>query len=263
MDPQKNKSIFDNKLITAILSVCIAFGLWLYVVTTNSTDFEAPFYNIDVVHLNDSLLAERGLMIVENQTPEVDLTLVGNRTDVNKLNSSNITVTVDLSTIWEPGTVALEFKVSYPGDIPNNSINIQSRNPSRVTLKLEQRITKPVKVEVFYANSVPEGFIADKENVELEYQELLISGPKSVMDQVAYARIDVDLKDQSKSFGGQFPFTLCNEAGDPVDAAMISVPVEEIGLALKIQRVKEITLKVNVEDGGGATSKTCDINCII
>ncbi len=259
MDQKKVKNIWDNKLLTAILSLVIAFGLWLYVVTTNSTDFEETFYNIDVVHMNESLLADRGLMIVENQTPDVDLTLFGNRTDINKLNSSNITVTVDLSTIWEPGTVALEYKVSYPGDVANNAINIQGRNPARVNLKIEQKIIKPVPVQVNYANSVPEGFLADKEKVELEYTELMISGPKSVIDQIACARIDVDLQDQKQSIGGQFPFTLCDEKGEPVDAALVSVPVEQVGMTLKILRVKELALKVNIENGGGATDKTSSI----
>ena len=137
MAKKETKKLLDSKIWTAVISLLIGFGLWLYVVTTNSTGFETTFYNIPVNLQNESLLAERGLMILENQTEDVDLRLSGNRTDINNLNSSNITITVDLSTLWEPGTVDLEYKISYPGNVPNNAVSVQERSPSRVTLKIE------------------------------------------------------------------------------------------------------------------------------
>lgn len=259
MNKKESKSILDNKLWTALISLLIGFSLWFYVVTTNSTGFENTFYNVPVNLQNESLLAERGLMIVENQTPDVDLKLSGNRTDINNLNSSNITVTADLSTIWEPGTVALEYKISYPGNVPSTAVSVQHRSPSRVTLRIDQRLTKAVPVEVQYQGSVPEGYLADKDNVQLETTELMITGPKSVLDQITKAQILVDLEGQNQTLGGQFPFTLCDAENRPVDVALVSVPVEDIGLMVRILRVKAIPLTVTLEAGGGATVNTTEV----
>lgn len=259
MDKKNSKSILDNKIWTAVISVLIGFGLWFYVVTTNSTGFENTFYNVPVNLQNESLLAERGLMIVENDVPDVDLKLAGNRTDINNLSSSNITVTADLASIWEPGTVTLEYKISFPGNVSQTAVSVQERSPSRVTLKIEQRLTKAVPVEIQYQGNVPEGYLADKDNIQLETSELMITGPKSVLDQITKAQILVDLEDQNQTLGGQFPFTLCDAENQPVDVALVSVPVEDIGLMVRILRVKTIPLTVTLEAGGGATVNTTEV----
>lgn len=259
MDKKNSKSILDNKIWTAVISVLIGFGLWFYVVTTNSTGFENTFYNVPVNLQNESLLAERGLMIVENEVPDIDLKLAGNRTDINNLSSSNITVTADLSSIWEPGTVTLEYKISYPGNVSQSAVSVQERSPSRVTLKIEQRLTKAVPVEIQYEGNVPEGYLVDKDNIQLQTSELMITGPKSVLDQITKAQILVDLEGQNQTLGGQFPFTLCNAENQPVDVALVSVPVEDIGLMVRILRVKTIPLTVTLEAGGGATVNTTEV----
>ena len=50
---------------------------------------------------------------------------------------------------------------------------------------------------------------------------------------------------------------LCNADGEPVDAQMVTTNVENINLSVKIQRVKEIPLILELVDGGGATADTC------
>jgi YbbR domain-containing protein len=82
------------------------------------------------------------------------------------------------------------------------------------------------------------------------------------VEQIAKAQIPVDLNGRNESISQNFKFTLCNEAGEPVDAELITVNTQEIHLELKIQRVKEVKLTVTIVDGGGATAQTAtyDIN---
>jgi hypothetical protein len=76
---------------------------------------------------------------------------------------------------------------------------------------------------------------------------------------IDHATIQIDLTDQSESIVGAFPYVLCDEAGEPVDAVMVTTNVEEVNLSVKIQRIKEVPLKLTVVDGGGATADTCTI----
>jgi hypothetical protein len=86
-----------------------------------------------------------------------------------------------------------------------------------------------------------------------------VSGPKSVVDQISLAVVNVDLTDQTDSIVGSFDYVLCNENGEPVDAQMITTNVEKVNLSVKIQRVKEVPLMLEIVDGGGATADTCKI----
>ena len=249
-----------NKILPILLSAVIAFGLWAYVITVDQPESEKTYYNIPVVLQNESILAERGLMIV-SERPTVTLDLSGTRTNLNQLNESNINVIANVSSIVTPGTHELTYNVSYPGNIPSGSIVRKKSDPNMVTLKVENRITKPIPVVPNYmGTTVPEGLVADKENMILDYETIEVSGPESVLNQITQAVILVDLQDQTQTIVGEYAYTLCDDTGEPVDSQWVTTNVELVNLTLPIQRVKEITLELNVIEGGGATALTSVID---
>ena len=247
-----------SKVWQLVLSIVIAFALWLYVISVVSPESDETFYDIPVSYQND-VLEERGLMIV-SETPTVTLHLKGNRSDLNELNAGNITILVDLAAIQTPGTQLLRYTVSYPANLPSNAFETLSQTPNLLQLKVENKVKKTVPIQLDYmATSVPEGYIADKETPMMDTAVVEISGPESVVEQITKAMIQVDLTDQTKSVVGAYPYVLCNDLDEPVDAAMVTTNVEEVNLTVNVQRVKELPLVVNVVDGGGATKDTCKI----
>ena len=104
-----------NKLIYALLSFVIALGLWFYVIAVVSPESEEIFYNIPVVLQNESVLNEKGFMIATQEKPTVTLRLRGNRSDLNKLTSSDILLTVDMSKINRVGKQYLSIDTDFPG----------------------------------------------------------------------------------------------------------------------------------------------------
>ena len=98
-----------NKLGSLLLSLFIAFGLWEYVVSYISPQDDNTFYNVPVVMEGESVLREKNLMITSKSSETVSLHLSGTRNDLNKLNSGNINVRVDLSSIEEPGVHELSY----------------------------------------------------------------------------------------------------------------------------------------------------------
>lgn len=248
-----------SKLLTILLSVAIAFGLWLYVITVEQPESEKTYYDIPVVLQNESILTERGLMIT-SERPTVTLHLSSTRTNLNQLNESNINVISNVGTIVTPGTHELPYSVSYPGNIPSGSITRQSSRPDMITLKVENRITKQVPVVPVYSGSVAEGLLADKENILLDYTMIDVSGPESVLERITKAVIAVDLEGKSETIVQECAYTLCDEAGEPVDSQWVTTNVEAVNLTLQIHRVKEVSLQVNVVAGGGATELTSSIS---
>lgn len=252
--------MFKSKILPLLLSIVIAFALWAYVITFVSSEREGTFSGVAVSYQGEIMLEERNLMVVSEEKPEVTLTLYGNRRELNKLDSSNITIIADLSKIGEPGMHSVNYNVYYPGDIPDNAFTVQSQYPSMVKVEVERRITKDVPVNVVYEGSVKKDYIADKEKAELDNPSVRITGPASVIDQITQAKILVNLQDKSESFIESYRFTLCNAQGEPVDAKMVEANIAEVNLTLYIKRVKEIKLTVTVVDGGGATKATSDID---
>lgn len=249
-----------NKFAAAALSVVIATLLWLYVITTVSPGTKQTFYNIPLVLGNESVLTERGLMITYQSATSVNLELSGTRTDLAKVNAGNITVKADLSNIYEPGNqIAVSYTTSFPGNVANNAFVTESRSPSRIYLNVERRASKTIPVEVKWIGSVPDGFIADRDNKLLEYPTVQITGPESVTNQIEKAVIEVDLTDQRESISWDCTYTLCDANDEPVDAELITTNVDQIHLEVRIQRVKDITLTYHLVEGGGATADNVEI----
>ena len=248
-----------SKLTTMLLSFAIALGLWMYVITSVSPGSEESYYNIPVVMDAESVLAERNLMITHASTANVTLRLSGNRTDLYKVNSQNITLKSDLSKVYDEGTHHIGYSIAFPGDVASNAFEVVSQTPKYITITVERRVTKPVPVEVKWIGSTPEGFMSDRENRVLDYSEITISGPASVADLIQKAVIEVDLTEQRESISQSFRYTLCDAEGNAVDAGNITTNVEEVRLDVKIRRVKELELKLDVTYAGGATEANTEI----
>ena len=248
-----------NKLLAGLLSLGIAIGLWLYVVTVISPNSDKHYYNVPIDESYLGTLESRGLTVVDKGQTTVSLHLEGNRTDLDKLNKSNITILLDVSRVYEAGVHEVPFSVTYPGDVPNNAISVLKKNPGTITIEVDHLVTKTVPVVLYYRNQ-KEDYMVDKENRELDYEEINITGPAKVIDTIAMARVDVDLSDRIQSIDHEtFVYSLCNEAGEPVDARRVTTDVESLLLTLEIRKVKEVPLVLKVVSGGGATEETAII----
>ena len=243
-----------RKIAYALLSVVIAVGLWVYVITTVSPEWEETYYNIPVVLENESALHDRGLMVVADELPKVTLKLLGNRSDLVNLSKDNITLVADLSKIYDTGEQQVHYSISY-SNIPSNSVEVISQTPQEITLSITERASKDVPIQLFYEGSVPEGFRTDRENLILDHKSIRVIGPASVINRIEFARIQVDLNNQTETIDRSYIYTLCDRNGDPVDAEQVNTDVTEVRLNLKIQRYKEIALKLDITEGGGATQE--------
>ena len=226
-----------NKAISIMVSAAIAFTLWIYVITTVSPESEETFYDIPVTFQND-ILEERGLMIV-SETPTVDLKLKGNRSDLNELNATNISLLVNLAGIQAPGSQMVNYDIKFPGNIPDNAIEVLSQSPNILQLKVENKIKKAVPVVLdFMDTKVPEGYIADKDNPVVDVAAVEVVGPESVVQSIDHALVQLDLSEKVDSIIGQFEYVLCDAQGDPVDAVLITTNVEAVNLTVNIQQVQ-------------------------
>lgn len=244
-----------RKILHGLLAVVLAFGIWVYVVTVVSPESEKTYYNIPVVLNNESVLLEKGLMVVSDSQPTVTLKLRGNRSDLNNLKNSDITAVADLSKINSPGEQSLSVNVTFAG----NYFEILDQTPRMVTLQIAQWSTKEVPVVIDYTGTLGRDYIAYKDEAILDRERITITGPKSVVDQITQAKIAVDLTDQVATLIQTCRYTLCDADGQPVDAATIKTNAAEVTLTLKIQQVKQIQLLVNVTYGGGTNENNTQI----
>lgn len=246
-----------KKIMTAAMALAISFALWLYVVMVIGPEYQDTFRGVKVELVGEDVLRQRGLMVMQDvEDLTVDLVLSGNRSDLNNLSSSNISVTLDISQITGPTDTPFEYKISYPGNVAQNAVTVENQSPSGFALKVVWAEEKNIPVNVVYDQEmIADGYGPLPEETELT--QITIFGPKDVVGSIAQARIALSLAESTKSdVSGEYVATLCDENGQEVDARYVTVTpntADKIHVTLPIRMKKVLPLTVEVIEGGGAT----------
>lgn len=229
-----------NKILTILLSLTIAFGLWLYVVTVISPESESSLYNVPVELVGADYLDAHNLILTsDTKGLKMDLTLSGNRADLRKLSSSNITIIADLSTITRPGEHQVPCTISFQ----SGTAEVIGQNPEYITVVVAEQETKTIPVKVIYTGTVRTGYEANKDMTTMDHTSVTIKGPKETVEQISYAAIVVDLTDRSVGFKDDYKLTLYGADSRPlVNDQFVTINVEEVTAAVEIYKVKKIML---------------------
>ncbi len=244
-----------NKLGSFLIAMLIAFGMWMYVITEVSPGSEWTYNDVPVFLEGETLLKERGLIITDISSTNVDLTLAGNRTDLNELNRDNITLKADMTKIYDPGVHKIDYDISYPGNLPSNAFTRINQSPDSITVTVEKLERKEVPVNIIYQGRAPDGYVVRRADVVMNNEKILVTGPTSVVSQITQAVINIDLNDQTESISANYRYTLCDQSGAGVDSELITVNTEDVHVDLTIHRCKQVELVVTIVAGGGATEE--------
>lgn len=255
-----------SKITMALMALFIAFGLWFYVISVVSPDSEISINNVSVQSQGEKLLLEQSnLMVVTDMSElEVDLVLNGNRTDLIKLDRNNITITVDVSKIDRAGKHEVTYDITLPGDIPSNAVAVQTRDPDRLTIVVENRVRNPeVPLHLVYDKAQLPGNYTMKESA-MEYPEFItVSGPESVMRTVAYAEVRLDLEGRQESYIDEsVPYVLYDKEGEEIESELLTHDGSVL-LTIPINYTKELPLKLQLKAGGGATDKDAQVRFFV
>lgn len=256
-----------SKIWTFLIAVASAFLLWLYVISVVSPGSTETFYNIPVVMQGQGALEGRNLIIMKGGSPTVTLELGGNRTDLLELNSYNITVTADLSKIYDAGEHSLPYDISYPGHIASNAFEELSRSPGTLDIYVEWIVEKEIPIKINWSGVVPATHIAYREERELDYEKITVRGPSSVVEKVDRAEINVDLEGKTEPVTEAHRFILVDKNGEEVVSDLLETKVDgnrvtQVNVTVMILQKLEVPLLVEIIDGGGATKETASVRIL-
>lgn len=241
----------QNKILSILLSLAVAICLWVYVVTTVTPEDTQWINNIPVTFTNeDGLFSDRNLTLTQGRDSTVSLRCTGNRQDLQKLNNSNISITVDLSQVTGPGSWSLQYKYELPETVNSNEITVDSRSTYRIDILVDKLSVKEIEVRAVLDGSVAEGYM--QEPIELEYESLSISGPQEQVAAIDHAQVVLSRENVSKTVSDTLSYTFMDENGNPVEADEVQCDVEKIGVLMPVYMVKEVPLVVSYVEGGGA-----------
>lgn len=247
------KPIKERKWLYVLLSVLIATTLWLFVRMDEDPEMENRERNIPVVTSGERVLESQGLMIDQMQPSDVTLVWKGNWRDVSQLSRDNVSVSIDVSKITEPGEYDLEFVPNYPASVATSAVSLQDSIPQTVKVIVSKIYSKPMTIQPVFKGSVEDGYQAGEFIVEPELVQ--ISGTQEKVDKIHRVQVVLEQKNMKESFSGELELQFLGEDGKAVDTSGVRLSAERANVYMPIVVMKDVPLAIDFVAGGGATEE--------
>lgn len=242
-----------NKALYIALSLLIAVVFWLYVDDVQGSAITETYYRVPIEFIGaEDTLPSRGLMLSEGEDITIDLKLSGPRILISGLDKDDIRIQVNLSNISAVGTYTLNYQLLYPDDVDSTKITRDWASRTMVTVEVVELYTKMIPVEVSATGEVAENYIYMAERLVLDPVTLTVSGREEDVDQVASARINLDLTGVSSSISRKFDYDLLDADGNVVEVEGIRVSDNQVQVDAPIYLIKTLDLTVKFKESPGS-----------
>lgn len=112
-------SILGNSRFLTVISLLIAFGIWLWVAIDKSPEIQTVITNVPVtINLENSIPQQLGLQIFGESEFTVDVTVTGKKYILSSLSADDIHVEANTNYVDSAGTKTLQLKI-----LPSNNSN--------------------------------------------------------------------------------------------------------------------------------------------
>ncbi len=236
--------MLQSKKGNMIISLILAIALWMYVVGETNPEITKSFRTIPITLENTQTLADSGLAVVRSSEDIVSVTLSGKRSVVNKIKTTDITATADLS-----DAVAGDNQIRVDIKVPSE-VEIRDQTPSKITVTVEERVTEEKEVRAVYNGTPASGSEPTTKAIEPETVE--VTGARSRVDKVLYVGALCDVSDIVENETSiRCRLAPMNADGNEVENVTLSENKAVVNTILYY--TKEVGLAVDVEgkDAGG------------
>lgn len=229
-----------NNLGLKLISVVIAIVLWFAIVIINNPKASKVFANIPVRLINTELLEnENKVYEVLDNSNVIRVTVEVARDDLNLLRSSDIVAEADMSNLTAINTIPISLSVA------NDDVNVVgiSGNHDAVKLNVEEKSHRWFNIQYTTTGDVAEGHMVA--SVTRDPTRLQITGPKSIIDNVNYVEIEIDLTDAMTNQTANVKPQLYDVYGNQLDSSRITMDSDSVHVEVQILATKEVPIELN------------------
>ena len=212
------KTLKDSRLFWAILSVALALVLWVYYAMNFGSEITRTFYGVEVTYAGQEAMRDSQNLIISNEeTTTVTITLTGSRRDVARLSSEDLKAVVNLSSVTSTGYRTMPYTVSYPTSVNQNNITSETKTPQTVGLLISRLSTKVFDVTGRFEGTLSEGYALDSSGMLFEPSTITLTGPQEELDLVEKAVVVVNRDEVSASFTATANYSLVDTEGETLE----------------------------------------------
>ncbi len=255
MEKKTEKKSKGGFILRIVLSVLVAIAIWLYVDIGEATTVRTVVRNIPVEFSGEnSILADRNLMLLSGYDTTIDLWLEGPRTTLWKLDKSKIRIVANTASITETGRQSLTYDVIYPDNVSRNNIKVDKASVYTITVTVGELSTKEIPIYCDVTGNVADGFFA--ETVVLDPATLTLRGQRNNLLNVAYAKVVLSSDEAQRTIVKGLEYQLYDYNDNVIVDENIRTDITMVQATLPVKTVKNVPLKLHFEEAPGSTMDT-------
>ena len=252
------KKLYNSRAFWMIVSLICSVIMWVYVASVETEEFKQTFRGVRVQLVGETLLRDsKNLVITDMDTSTVTVEVVGPRRVVGSLDSDQIYAQIDVSKLSRAAYTSQQYSVIFPDGTETGSLSVTRKTPETINFMVSSQTTKSVQVRGSFDGSIAEGFIA--ESVVFEPATITLSGPEAYLRNVDYAWVSFGKENVDSTYEVETGYTLMTADNIPASTTGISFSTDVVTATLPLLTVKDVSLGVNLIEGGGATAENTKV----
>lgn len=257
-----NEEMKNHKGLYILLAILVAVCIWVYEDEVGKTgvpnQVETTITDIPVVYAGEERLSERGLMMLEEETTAtMDLTISGGRRQLATLSRDNMRVTVSLDGVDEAGIQSVAYSSITSSNRRFSQGMIVMRTPNVVTVNIKELNRKTVEIRCELVGNLADGYNAGE--LVLSHTSVELQGQAEDINSVSYAKVTLDIGNQAEeSITRELEIQYYDANNQLVTSSDIRSVVETVQATLPVFVTKELPLVVEFKEAAGLKVSNLD-----
>lgn len=226
-----------NDLTLKAFALIIAIVLWSYVMSEVNPDRPEIIRNIPVAFNNIEALDRQGLVLMDPKEANVTVRVNGRKFDMANFDSKSIKAYVDLSGYGE-GQIKVPVNVVIEDF---NNIRVERIEPSEILFKFDKLISKQKAVTVHTEGNLDSNYVLG--DITTKPASVLISGPRSWVNEVAEVIVKVGLDGRKVSGDVTLPVELVDDEGNEVRGVRYEPTVIDVDIPV----YRKVTVPIELQ----------------
>ena len=243
-----NNLINNNKFVL-LVSLVIAFFIWVAVAMYASPEESYTIYNIPItVNTENSLVSQKGFQNFCQSDEAIDDTVTGPRYLITSLTPDDIIVSANLNTVDSSGVSQLALRVGLRQE--SQDITISQQSKTHVDIYFDAELEKEVTIyldKTVFEDNIAEGF--QMNSAELPVTTVKITGPATEVNKVIRAEAAPVLPEDLLFETATIPLDISLQGNSASETVSINqyvkhVDQQEYFVKVNIDRIAERTPSV-------------------
>lgn len=257
-----NEEMKSRKGLYILLALLVAISIWAYEDEFGTNDgprqIETTITDVPIVYVGEEKLADRGLMMLPEETTEtMDLTITGGRRQVSWFSRDNIRVAVNLDSVERAGVQMVAYSSITSNSRRFTQSMVTLRTPSMATVNIKELSRKTVDIRCDLIGNLADGYTAGE--LILSQTTMELQGQAEDIDSISYAKVTLDIGNQAtESISEELTVQLYDTANQLVTNPNIRMVDETVRATLPVFVTKELQLIVDFKEADGLKKSNLD-----